>query len=277
MSHHHPRRRRLKLRSFYIWHRYVGLTAALLVLILAVTGLALNHTERWQLDSRHVTWDWVLDWYGVEAPAQSLSFLAGNQRISQMGRHLYLDRAELPGEYDSLRGAVALREWLVVAADQSLLLLSPDGELIERLTGHDGVPAGLQSVGISPVGQLVVRGGHGIYAPDEEFLDWGHWYGNLELVQWSAPSPLPPALRGDLARHYRTEVLPLERVLLDLHSGRIFGSWGVYLMDAAALFLLFLAGSGSWLWIQQRRKRLTHRRAQARAAAHRSAKPIETP
>ena len=42
--------------------------------------------------------------------------------------------------------------------------------------------------------------------------------------------------------------LPLERVLLDLHSGRIFGEAGVWLVDAAALLFLLLAGSGLWLW-----------------------------
>ena len=43
-------------------------------------------------------------------------------------------------------------------------------------------------------------------------------------------------------------------MLLDLHSGRIFGEYGVYLMDAAAVALLWLSGSGLWVWWQRRRK-----------------------
>ncbi len=38
--------------------------------------------------------------------------------------------------------------------------------------------------------------------------------------------------------------LPLERVVLDLHSGRLFGWLGPYVMDAAALGLLIVAITG---------------------------------
>ena len=39
--------------------------------------------------------------------------------------------------------------------------------------------------------------------------------------------------------------------MLDLHSGRLFGSWGPLVMDVAAVLLVFLAISGFWLWAKQ--------------------------
>jgi uncharacterized iron-regulated membrane protein len=60
-------------------------------------------------------------------------------------------------------------------------------------------------------------------------------------------------LERALQNHYRSEVLPLERLLLDLHSGRFFGSAGPWIMDAAAVLLVLLALSGTWIWLRRKR------------------------
>ncbi len=260
--------RRLPLRSFYVWHRYLGVSAALLVMLLAVTGVLLNHTEDFRFDERHVKTEWVLDWYGIEAPDQATSFRAGERLLTLFGRRLYLDTRALEGEYERLIGALSLPDMLVVAADQTLLLLTPTGELIERLDGSQGVPTGMKRIGTDADGRPVVEGNHSLYQPDADFLSWQRWEGADEEVRWAEPGPPPDELLGQLARHFRGEVVPVERLLLDLHSGRFFGSLGVYVMDAAALVLLFLALSGSFLWWQQGRKRRAHRRARKNTAPH---------
>ena len=67
MTKHHPKPRIKQLRSLYLWHRYIGLAAALFVIVLTVTGLLLNHTEELGLDSSSVQSDTLLDWYGIHA------------------------------------------------------------------------------------------------------------------------------------------------------------------------------------------------------------------
>ena len=57
-----------------------------------------------------------------------------------------------------------------------------------------------------------------------------------------------------LLESFRGRGLTLERVMLDLHSGRIFGDFGIYIMDAAAVALLWLSGSGLWVWWSRRMK-----------------------
>ncbi|MBL1432554.1 MAG: hypothetical protein COB94_003805 [Gammaproteobacteria bacterium] len=41
-----------------------------------------------------------------------------------------------------------------------------------------------------------------------------------------------------------------ERMLLDLHSGRVFGRYGIYVMDFAAIGLLVLSCTGLWIWLR---------------------------
>lgn len=231
----------------------MGLCAALFVLLVTVTGVLLNHTVDFQFDSNHVKSDWVLNWYGIDAPEQMLSFAAGERSITLMGEHLYLDRREIDGEYRNLVGALHLQEFFVVAVSNNILLLTPRGELVERLQPKDGVPAGMQSVGVDRNGKLVIQGSHDLYQTDADFLGWKRWEGDRTAIRWSVPAPLDPQLKIALQNHYRGEVLPMERVLLDLHSGRFFGRFGPWVIDAAAILMALLALSGTWIWLKRRR------------------------
>ena len=251
MSRHHRRKQRFKLKSFYVWHRYMGVSAALFTLIIAATGILLNHTEEFQLDSQDIKSDWILDWYGIEAPEELLSFPCGSRHITLMGEHLYLNRKEIDGDYQQLVGAVCQDEILIVAISNSILLLTPRGELIEQLKGRDGVPAGIRTIGSDASGQMVVQGSHDLYQPGQDFIQWKRWEGNPETVSWTSPSKLDPVVKATLQQHFRTEVLPLERVILDLHSGRFFGHLGPWLFDIAALLLILLSLSGTWIWLKR--------------------------
>ena len=253
MSRQHHRKQRFKLRSFYIWHRYMGIGAALFALIIAATGLLLNHTEDFKLDSRYVNSNWVLDWYGIRAPEKLLSFAAGGQHVTLMGEHLYLNRKEIAGEFHDLVGAVRTHDLFVVAVSDSILLLTPRGDIVERLGDEDGVPAGIRRIGIDQRQQLVAESNLDYYQADADFLKWQRLQQASQSVQW-APSGAPdPRLVLSLQQHYRGEVLPMERVVLDLHSGRFFGKAGPWVFDIAALLLMLLSLTGTWIWLKRRR------------------------
>ena len=259
------RRHRLKLKSLYVWHRWVGLVAALFVIVLAVTGLALNHTEELELDARHVRTAWLLDWYGISLPDDVPAWRAGEHWISQWDRRLYLDTRDLGEHSDGrLRGAVAWNGLLIVALDRALLLLTERGELVEKLAGGD-LPARLQGAALA--GDRPVL-----------FTEAGPYAGDVDLVTWqplpdtsvspTEPAALPTELAERIAAQWRGAGLTLERVVLDLHSGRILGQAGVYLMDAAAALLLFLSLSGSGIWIV----RAVRNRQRGHKTGHRAAK-----
>ena len=66
------------------------------VLLVAVTGLLLNHTEELELDSRFVESEHILDWYGIKAPEQPRIFAAGPHHVALLGEQLYLDQHRIP-------------------------------------------------------------------------------------------------------------------------------------------------------------------------------------
>jgi len=241
-----------RVRLFWTWHRRFGIVAALLVLVLSLTGLALNHTDFLRLDERFVTAPWVLDWYGMEAPETATTHAAAGSRITLLGDRLYLGRQILPGRFNRFAGAVASGELLAVAADDAVLIFTGDGQLVDRLGAESGVPTGVDSIGLAPEGSLVLQAGGNLYSSAIETLEWRRLDESGADVRWSTPLSLPADELEALRTDFRGRMLSMERALLDLHSGRIVGQWGTWIMDAAALLLLLLAVTGSWLWFKRR-------------------------
>lgn len=253
----HRRKRRFRVRSFYLWHRYMGLTVALLVIVLATTGLMLNHTDRLDLGSRHLGFGPLLDWYGIDGGAEITSFKAGPNWVSCVGDVAFLERQPLPVAAGCPVGALSRAEMSIVVTVREVVLLNKDGALIERLGRAQGVPEGMTATGTQPGGAVVVNTPHGLFVADRELLQWQPLR-TPAAVDWSRPTAAPPGLREALLDAYRGRGLSVERFVLDLHSGRLFGRWGPYFMDAAAVVCLILALSGFVLWLQSRRKRRLH-------------------
>lgn len=236
----------------FVGHRYFGLTLAAFGVVLAVTGFMLNHTEALGLDSRYVRWSPLLDWYGISTPNSVAAFRVGERWVTQLGERLYLDERELAGQYGPLAGAIALPDALAIAAGQ-LLLLTPAGEPIERLGPAEGLPGEIHRIGLTAATEPVVETAQGRFVADPDFLEWREDRGHH--VTWSVAAEPPAALHHRLVERYRGASLSWERLLLDLHSGRLFGRAGVWIVDLAALLLLLLAATGIWIWFKTTRQR----------------------
>ncbi len=248
---HRKKHHGVRLRSLFLWHRYFGFTAAVFVAVLALTGLLLNHTDRLHLAERHVQWNALLDWYGIAAPTP-FSYAAAEGHVTQLGERLYLNDQPLPQTERALRGVTATYGFLIIASDQALLAYTPQGELVDRVDASVGLPTPIVALGATPQGDIVVLTDEDSYVGDETLYNWEKT--PLTAVNWAQPSPAPESLIADLLSNYRGAGLSVERVLLDLHSGRILGPWGIWLMDAAAVLLLLLAITGVWHWAQRKRR-----------------------
>lgn len=238
------------LRLVRHWHARAGVLAALFFLFLAATGVALNHTDALQLARKQVGADWLMRWYGVksEAPAQGYLFdqgyFVGNRE------HWVMDGHELPSSPEAVLGAVEVAGMRYLATASAIHVYQPDGSLVDRLAG-----SALPAVPVGRIGKkgdaLLVETAQGVFI-SEDGLSWRP--GTAEDATWAQPQPLPADVGARAAAHFAPS-LPLERVLLDVHSGRIFGRYGPLAMDLAALILAALALSGIWIYLRTIRRR----------------------
>jgi len=240
---------KIKQNRLVTWHRRAGLAAMVFVLILAISGLLLNHTASLELDKQSVDSRRLQAWYGIELPDRSRHFKADYHAISQLDEQLFINGKPLLKQQQQLLGVAANKLFVALAFEQELLLVTFEGELIERITKLPSPENSITAIGQDNSNRIALHLGDSIFIADQEMLDW-HQLINAQRIEWSRPIEVETDFENDIIASYQSHALSYERLLLDLHSGRLFGSWGPYLMDSAALVMILLALSGLWRWCQ---------------------------
>lgn len=238
-------------RLLRLGHRQIGVFVYPLVILLASTGLLLSHSDALSLDQRLVRFEPLFAWYGISPPRQSSSFHTGESWVIELERDLFVDGVPLVQAEGPLVGAVELPPYLVLATPEALFIVQTQAgvELVDRIGGNM-LPGAIVRLATISDGTLAIETDRGMFAADDALLGFEK-VDSADLV-WSTMATPPQDVYDEALLAYRGEGLPLSRVLLDLHSGRIFGHFGPWLMDAAALMLLFLSVSGA---LQRRRSR----------------------
>lgn len=231
--------------ALFRWHLYSGMVAALLVILLSVSGVLLNHGHALGLDRHHVSSDWIIRAYGLPAPPVA-AFRLGDTTLVQAGERLQLDGRPWPAVDAALVGAVALDELYLLATPRWLYLYTTRGERVERVPPPE-LGGAIEALGLTGAGAPVVRGPAASRVGDAWLSGWSALPGSA-AVEWSHAVAPPPALRAQAVRAYHARSITYERLLLDLHSGRFMGSVGPWLMDGVALLLILQVVSGIWLW-----------------------------
>src|SRR2546423_4072410 len=89
--------RLLLLRLLRRWHARIGFAALLFFLILAVTGLALNHGQSLGLDGRFVHAEWLARWYGLKSQPPRRGVRSGHPVLTAANGRLVL-HGKISGE-----------------------------------------------------------------------------------------------------------------------------------------------------------------------------------
>ena len=247
------RRRRQAASVYRRWHRFFAVAGALFIIFLVLTGMAINHGELLGLGRHSIEKSWLLGWYGLREPARLESVALKDRTLTWAGNRLYLDGMEIATTNGTPVGAVLTPDLIIVAQNRTLLLLTPGGDLVERLQVPQIEAGTIETIGLSRFGLVVLKSGSWLLQADQELLDWQPLPEAGRPVQWSVWVPTPKVIHEQVVRNHQGPGLSLEQLLLDLHSGRFFGSTGVIIYDLLALILLTLALSGLILWQRGRR------------------------
>lgn len=239
----HGRRHWLHLyrrkRWLHRWHRTIGALVAGFLVYLIATGLPLQFSNELSLGTRYVDQDWILDWYGITAPSRVLA--SGD--IASVANIVFKDN-QVIGQLEGFRGAIQSDGLSLIAGENEILLADPQTKtLLDRFAR----PEGILRIGTLD-GAPVVQTASGIIQSDPELVNWQRVEADPARVTWSSIAAASDVNADHLRALVRKQLLPVERLFQDLHSGRFFGTIGVVLIDISSVFLLFLAFTGLVLW-----------------------------
>lgn len=238
------------------WHGRFGVTAAVFFLFLACTGVVLNHTQQFRLDAYRIHAPWLARWYGlkVEPPTQEFAE-KGALLIGANGAWL-LDDKVIAENVAAPLGMVELQGMRYIATADSLYIYTIDGRLVEKVSGSS-LPA-LPVLGIGAArSQLMLRTPSGIYASSDAV---GWKADSPRGVNWSSGVLVPLSEQARIAARL-APAISAETLLRDVHSGRIFGTYGAIVMDIIALILVVLSASGVVVFFRSHRHHSESRHA----------------
>ncbi|MCK5830685.1 MAG: PepSY domain-containing protein [Methylococcales bacterium] len=243
-------------RFLYKLHRYIGLSSAAVLIVVSITGIALNHTEDLKLDSQMIASNTILDWYGVNFSGNLTSFSTQNHWLTQLDQQLFFDDISIIKNKEILLGAIETDEFIVTGLSNSLLLLSLQGELIEQTSFEN-----IEKLGIDAQNNIIIKSNQDFMFSDDGLLSWRSYLNPNNLtITWSKSTPPPKVIAQKIKNISRTSIIPLERVTLDLHSGRFFGLIGIIIVDISGLFLIILSISGCMIWLKHKLRKSNRNR-----------------
>ncbi|MEJ2116187.1 MAG: PepSY domain-containing protein [Gammaproteobacteria bacterium] len=231
------------------WHRRIGLLASAFIIFLVSTGIVLQHSDELGLPTKHLASGWLLNYYGIK-PNPITTYQLGNQTISHAGYNLYLSGRPIVENVNNLFGVIYLDNQIIIATSNSLIVIDHDGNLFDEITKLDGLVESPLGISKSADQTLILRGITKYWESKNDLYNWQEYNG--AHPKWATPSITLPALRQVIEAHDMSQQISLERFLLDAHSGRIFGKYGIYIIDVAAILLMVLASTGIWLWFARR-------------------------
>ena len=236
-------------RDLFVWHRSIGLTAALFIFFLVVTGIVIQHSDALKLPTKHLSNTWLLRYYGIK-PNPITSFNVGEQVISHAGETLYLSGKPIPAKAEVMHGAVILHDDIIIATSDTVLVCDSAGRVIDEITVQDSLHEFPLGIALTADDTVVIRGMNAHWEAGNGFAVW------REVRQndpgWVTPSATPSDLKDIIEAYDMSSQISWERFLLDLHSGRFLGKYGVYVIDAAGILILVLSITGIVLWVTRR-------------------------
>lgn len=248
-----PLRRRngMRVHPATRWHRAVGIASTAIVMITVLTGLALNHGDALDLPHRHPHNALIDRLYRQSTEHLPAGYATPRGWVTQLGAAVYLDERPLATHDAPLVGALVREDMLLVAYRDGLVQYDAQAQVVENYAALDGLPPPLTKLGHDAKALVVAAASGPLYFD----VDKGEASDvpKEAMVEWTSPAALPAPLSASLADVYRGSGVSYERVLLDLHSGRLFGRTGELVVDAAALCLLCLALTGTYMFFKFKR------------------------
>jgi len=242
--HRHSKRHSNKNHLVRKVHRITGVVVAVMLLIVSTTGIVLNHAEDIDLDGyvpgalASIYFNRTEKVYGYTANEHYFFVLSGE---------LYVDTARIRHCGSNLGGVASFVHGYQVLCDGAILWLDSDLNVVDWLTEAAGVPHNLQSIA-NVQDNVVVSDGKKVYQVE------------IELPSFAAID-VQPATPGRIQIPEDVligESVSWHKLILDFHSGRIFGNAGKYASDLLALAFILMAITGLIIWGRKPKKANTH-------------------
>jgi len=257
------------------FHNIIGLFVCLVLIHLSVTGIALNHTDKLNLNQTKISWDWLLNTYGISVPETKIAFSVEDNFFHLTNSQIFMNTQSIMRSEDMFVGVIELDSQFIISTTDSMILINKSGDFIRKIKLPEISVPKINKIGSYSNG-IIVEINEIKFISDKNLENWEpknnsdadkwsteisvpleNWVpkNNYDTVKWSTEISLSGEMNNQIKKYYVGEGITIEQIILDLHSGVIFKSAGKFFMDMIALLLIFMSISGVWIWFVKKTKK----------------------
>jgi hypothetical protein len=209
---------------------------AFFVIVFVGSGLLVQHTAELGFDVDYLSPSWAMRLYGDELPSEHRAFRATTGTWAQLGDRTFHDTTPLVQRIGALQGAIAEGDRTYLADETLLWAFGED----DRLEGLLPAPAPIERLSLSRDALPVVATRHGVYQADRAMTAWvAHDAASDDRA--AENQQLNDVELATLKGRFLAESITMERLLTDLHTGRLLGRTGAYIVDMLGIALILAA------------------------------------
>lgn len=222
-------------------HRWIGVLASLWLLVLASTGLLLQHSKDWGLEKKHITNSSLLKAYGIGKKYKA--FKHGDQLLQQVDKQLIQNQKITIKLSENITAAIYQSPNWVITTKSQILWINQVGQIAQSMDEIDGLPLPLLDLGLTG-NQLIIK------TNDGNFLLNTLEKINTMPVNWSHETE-DEKLKHNSIQQISHNYVSYQQAIFDLHAGITTPS---LLNDIAAIALILLSLSGVFLFFRKNKR-----------------------
>lgn len=214
-------------------HKILGLSIALWLMLMCVTGIALQLTQILKLDDRYLHHK---VWYNLTDTPQPTIYGFKNSPWLQIEHNVYHGQHQFPidGRLESLSCAV---QWCALKTPSQWFVVDQKGQLIDQVSW----PKEAVLLGVNNTGPVISI--HNNKQQYDWFLD--PTTSQLDTLPLRMPEQ---AERIDAPSSIKSTGVSIEKVILNLHNANYLGKIGAWLNVLLSILTLGLCWSGLLIW-----------------------------
>lgn len=238
-------------------HKIIGLSVCLIIIHLSITGIILMYPSTFKLQETYFKNRYISSLYDMYTVADVRALEAAEEDLGIIKSKAIVSDMVIETGINNILGALKANNLIFVLNNKKIILIQESDYGLEIIK-DEKIPFTALSIG-KDNDNILIKGTEDKFYIVNENLSFSLAKNN-EIEFNETPLVLP---EEEIARYYLLQVqgpgVQALRLFADLHNGRFFGPFVMFIFAITSILVIFLSISGSYMTIKPSIKRYIYK------------------
>ena len=238
-------------------HKIIGLSVCLIIIHLSITGIILMYPSTFKLQETYFKNRYISGLYDMYTVADVRALEAAEEDLGIIKSKAIVSDMVIETGINNILGALKANNLIFVLNNKKLILIQESDYGLEIIK-DEKIPFTALSIG-KDNDNILIKGTEDKFYIVNENLSFSLAKNN-EIEFYEVSIVLPDE---EIARYYLLQVqgpgIQALRLFADLHNGRFFGPFVMFIFALTSILVIFLSISGSYMTIKPSIKRYIYK------------------